>query len=140
MKVIHLKNLFGNKCYYCGCKARSTATVEHLIPVAQCKINHDCNCRVAHYGCNQIRGKMYQCINNIFKRICYQTNIEKSRKQLEFCIKHLTKQDGIWTQSYFDELQFAMEHTNFIQDMLNGVFTNLFFRRNHHANAVRIRS
>lgn len=129
MRVIHLKNIFGNKCYYCGCRARSNATVEHLIPVSQCRIDYDCNCRVAHYDCNQIRGKMYQYINNIHKRFGNEKLKKKSRKQLGFCIKHLTKQDGIWSRSYFDELQFVIEYPNFISQMIGGVFTNLFFRR-----------
>lgn len=131
-KINHLKKIFGHKCYYCGGRARYDATVEHLIPVSQYRIDGDCNCRIAHYSCNQIRGTLYQQINNTFQRLSNVPNKKsrnKSKIAIQFCIKHLTKQDGLWTYSYFDELQFTVEHPHFVQDMLNGVFNNLFFRR-----------
>lgn len=142
-RILRLKQLFGNKCYYCGCKATQNATVEHLIPTSQYRIDNECNLRIAHYNCNQMRGKLYQTIGNILRRLSMKQNKKvrkKSRAGLGFCMKNLTKQDGVWTRSYLDELQFTVEHPNFVQDMLNGIFTNLFFRRKQNVVPTGIRS
>lgn len=120
MKIKTLKQLFGNKCYYCGKPVGSDGSREHLIPESQ-KGQQGSNLRLTHKKCNWRRGKIFNHIDNIYCWIALRKKTVKALSQLDYVRNNLSIQDGPWTYSYLNEMKFVLRNPQFLVAQLQGV-------------------